>query len=322
MRAARLHRFGEPPAVEEIPLPSRRPGESLVRIVAAAVSHLDVTIASGNFTVVPTLPHTGGTDGAGEVLESDEFAMGTRVLIRGGGIGLKRDGCWAEYVVVGDSALTRVDDRLEPSVAATFLVPCTTGYIAVKDITAVTPGERVLVSGAAGAVGSIASQFALRAGAANVTGIVSTGSKAQRLPAGIQPAVGVGDALASQLNSLPKFDVLIDTVGGPNLAGLLSRVRPGGRAALVGYTHGSSVTLHLPNFLMSDVKILPVNMIRRANEQAALAPLMSEMIIAGELVSPVQEFPLSEISQALEALGSGQLTGRAVLVPNTLPTHR
>lgn len=315
MRAARLHRFGEPPVVEDIPLPSRRAGESLVRIVAAAVSHLDVTIASGNFTVVPTLPHTGGTDGVGEVLESDEFAVGTRVLIRGGGIGLKRDGCWAEYVVVGDSALTRVDDRLEPSVAATFLVPCTTGYIAVNDITAVTPGERVLVSGAAGAVGSIASQFALRAGAANVTGIVSTGSKAQRLPAGIQPVVGVGEALASQLNSIPKFDVLIDTVGGPNLAGLLARVRPGGRAALVGYTHGSNVTLHLPNFLMSDVKILPVNMIRRTKKQAALAPLMSEMIVAGELVSPVQEFPLPQVSQALEALGSGQLTGRAVLIP-------
>jgi NADPH2:quinone reductase len=293
-----------------------------VRIEAAAVSHLDVTIASGTFAVIPTLPHIGGTDGVGEVLESDEFAMGTKVLIRGGGIGLKRDGCWAEYAVVGDSALTAVDDRLEPSVAATFLVPCTTGYVAVKDITAIAPGERVLVSGAAGAVGSIASQFAMRAGAANVTGIVSTGSKAQRLPAGVQPIVGSAEAVTSQLNSLRKFDVLIDTVGGPNLPSLLERVTPGGRAALVGYTHGSNVTLHLPNFLMSDVKILPVNMIRRAKEQAALAPLMSEMIIAGELVSPVQEFPLTEISEALEALGSGQLTGRAVLVPNALPTHR
>lgn len=315
MRAARLHRFGEHPVVEETPLPSRCAGESLVRIEAAAVSHLDATVASGKFTVVPTLPHIGGTDGVGEVLESDEFAKGTKVLIRGGGIGLKRDGCWAEYAVVGDSTLTRVDNRLEPAVAATFLVPCTTGYVAVKDITAVAAGERVLVSGAAGAVGSIASQFAQRAGAANVTGIVSSNSKAQRLPTGVQPVVGVGDTLVSQLSSLPKFDVLIDTVGGPNLAGLLDRVRPGGRAALVGYTHGSNVTLHLPNFLMSDVKILPVNMIRRAEEQAALAPLMSEKIVSGEIVSPVQEFPLSQVSVALDALASGQLTGRAVLIP-------
>ncbi|MFI5436317.1 zinc-binding dehydrogenase [Rhodococcus baikonurensis] len=149
----------------------------------------------------------------------------------------------------------------------------------------------------------------------NVTGIVSSNSKAQRLPTGVQPVVGVGDTLVSQLSSLPKFDVLIDTVGGPNLAGLLDRVRPGGRAALVGYTHGSNVTLHLPNFLMSDVKILPVNMIRRAEEQAALAPLMSEKIVSGEIVSPVQEFPLSQVSVALDALASGQLTGRAVLIP-------
>lgn len=83
----------------------------------------------------------------------------------------------------------------------------------------------------------------------------------------------------------------------------------------MGYTHGSNVTLHLPNFLMSDVKILPVNMIRRAEEQAALAPLMSEKIVSGEIVSPVQEFPLSQVSVALDALASGQLTGRAVLIP-------
>ena len=89
MRAARLHRFGESPVIEEIALPSRGTGESLVRIEAAAVSHLDVTIASGTFAVIPTLPHIGDTDGVGEVLESDEFAMGTKVLIRGGGIGLK-----------------------------------------------------------------------------------------------------------------------------------------------------------------------------------------------------------------------------------------
>ncbi|MGE2847514.1 alcohol dehydrogenase catalytic domain-containing protein [Rhodococcus sp. 2.95] len=88
MRAARLHQFGTSPVIDDIDIPTRESGQTLVRIDAAALGHLDITVASGNFGVKPNLPHIGGTDGAATVIESDTYEPGTRLLVRGGGVGL------------------------------------------------------------------------------------------------------------------------------------------------------------------------------------------------------------------------------------------
>ncbi|MDN5760122.1 MAG: alcohol dehydrogenase catalytic domain-containing protein, partial [Tomitella sp.] len=93
MRAARLHNFGQAPMIDDVEIPGRSAGQTLVRIDAAALGHLDMTIASGNFNVRPPLPHVGGTDGAGTVVESDTIKPGTQVLVRAGGIGLFTNGC-------------------------------------------------------------------------------------------------------------------------------------------------------------------------------------------------------------------------------------
>lgn len=315
MRAARLHSFGQSPVLDEVELPRREPGQTLVRIDAAALGHLDMTVASGNFNVRPALPHIGGTDGAGTVVESETFAPGTTVLVRGGGIGLFKNGCWAEYVAAADKAFTPFDPGLDPKVAATFLLPSTTGYVAVHDIANVVAGERVIVSGASGAVGSMAAQFALLAGAAEVIGVVPREDQARLLPDGVRPVVGRGAQLADALGSDPVADVLIDTLGGDSLPHLLARVVPGGRAALIGYTLGTDLTIDLPNWLLSDVAILPVNMIRRTERQAELAPALIDRLVAGEIHLAVQAFPLDDIADALQAMREGRVAGRAVVTP-------
>jgi NADPH:quinone reductase-like Zn-dependent oxidoreductase len=315
MRAARLHQFGTSPVIDDIDIPTRESGQTLVRIDAAALGHLDITVASGNFGVKPNLPHIGGTDGAATVIESDTYEAGTRLLVRGGGVGLFKNGCWAEYLVAADKAFTPFDPALSPAVAATFFLPSTTGYVAVNDIAAVAPGERVVVAGASGAVGSMAAQFALLAGASEVIGVVPREDQAALLPEGVRPVVGQGDELAGVVGSEPSVDAVIDTLGGDGLPHLLASVVPGGRAALIGYTLGKSLTLDLPNWLLSDVRILPVNMIRKTARQAELAPEMIRLLIEGKISVAVQEFPLDDIATALQLMGEGKVAGRAVVVP-------
>ncbi|MFC9837741.1 zinc-binding alcohol dehydrogenase family protein [Rhodococcus sp. NPDC127530] len=315
MRAARLHQFGQSPVIDEIDIPSREPGQSLVKIDAAALGHLDITIASGTFDIRPQLPHTGGTHGSATVVDSDTIAPGTRVLVRGDGVGLFRNGCWAEYLVTSDKALTPYDPNLSPAVAATFSLPTATGYVAVHDIARVVQGERVIVSGASGAVGSMAAQFALLARAAEVIGVVPRADQTALLPDGVRPVVGRGDDVAAALGTEPVAEVLIDTLGGDVLPQLLQRVTPGGRAVLIGYTLGRTLTLDLPNWLLSDVQLLPLNMMRKTARQAELAPEMIRRLAAGELTLAIQEFALDDIASGLQLMQEGKLTGRAVLVP-------
>lgn len=315
MRAAVLHNYGESPIVQNVDVPARTSGRSLVRVNAAALGHLDMTVASGTFGIKPTLPHIGGTDGAGTVVESDTLDAGTPVLVRGKGIGLVKAGCWAEYVVVDDRALTPVTADLDPAIAATFFLPTTTGYVAVNDIARVREGDRVLVSGASGAVGSMAAQFALLAGAREVLGVVPREDQAALIPRGVTPVVGRGADLATALGAEPVADVLIDTLGGDVLPPLLRSIAQGGRAALIGYTLGTDLTLDLPNWLLSEVALLPVNMMRRTDRQTELAPMMIERLAAGDLVLAVERFGLDDIADALVSMREGKVAGRAVVIP-------
>ncbi|HEV7977647.1 quinone oxidoreductase family protein [Amycolatopsis sp.] len=315
MRAARLHSYGQAPIIDEIETPTPVGGQTLVRIDAAALGHLDMTVASGTFNVRPPLPHIGGTDGAGTVVESDTFEPGTKVLVRGGGIGLFKAGCWAEYLVAADKVFTPFDSALDPHVAATFFLPSTTGFVTVNDVAQVVPGERVVVSGASGAVGSMAAQFALLAGASEVIGVVPREDQAALVPSGVRAVVGRGPELAAALGAEPVAEVLIDTLGGDALPPLLERVAPGGRAVLVGYTLGTELRIDLPNWLLSDVAVLPVNMMRRTERQAQLAPQLIDRLVAGEVSLAVQRFPLDDIADALRLMRDGKVTGRAVVVP-------
>ena len=186
MLAARFHSWGEAPVVEQVPEPQRGDGEVLVQVQAATVAHLDVTVASGHFGLQPSLPYIGGVEGAGVVLSTDAgLAPGTQVMLRGGGLGLLRDGTWTEKVSVPRKAVTVLAAPLPPEIAATFFVPATTAYVAVHDVAKIEPGEEVIVVGAAGAVGSMVVQQALAVGAA-VTGVVGRPERLGDVPKGAE----------------------------------------------------------------------------------------------------------------------------------------
>jgi NADPH2:quinone reductase len=304
MRAARVHAWGEVPRIDDVPPPEGGNGLSLVRMHAATVGHIDRSVWSGTFLRRPQPPYVPGVEAAGIVLESKRFKPGERVWLRGAGLGVTRDGTWREVIEAPDEALGALPDGVPFQMGSAFFSPCTSAWVALHEVGRVQRGERVLVSGASGAVGALALQHARIAGA-NPVAIVYDEAQAARLPADVERIA------AADLE--PNARLLIDTVGGTALPQALRGVARGGRAVLVGYAGGMSTQLDLPELLLRDVTLLPLNMIRREAEGRAAAPWLLQAIRRGELHLGVTTFPLSDAAKALDWIATRGHAGRAVL---------
>jgi len=291
VRAMRIHGWGERPRLERLPEPEPRPGRTLVRMAATTASHLDRSIAAGGFLRHPPLPYVPGVEAAGTVLQSDRFPVGARVWLRGAGLGTIEDGTWRETISAPDAAIGLLPEAIAMPLGAAFFSPCTAAWVALFGVGALQAGERVLVSGASGAVGSIAVQLARAAGAR------------------VAVAGEAGE-------SAPGFDLLIDAVGGPPLSGLLARLVPGGRAVLVGYTAGRKVELDLAELMQRDLRLLPLNMLRREAEARAAAPELLSRLADGRLQLALRTFPLSQAAEAMAWVAERGHRGRAVLTPD------
>ncbi|MGP4012778.1 quinone oxidoreductase family protein [Streptomyces sp. 4N124] len=308
-RALVLEEFGTLPRLVQRPVPVREPGQTLVRVGAAQVGHLDLNVVDGKFGILPDLPAVPGTTACGVVLASDTHAEGSLVRINGKGLGLRRDGCWAEHAIVPDAAAIPVPEGTDPALACSFFSPAGTAWAAVHSVAAIRPGERVMVTGAAGAVGALTVQVAARAGA-EVIGVVGRPAKLGHVPAPGKPVLAAElspDAVGGPV------DALIDTVGGPVLRDALGLVRPRGRVALVGYTAGRAFTVDLADFLLADVALLPVNLMSRGREVAEDAERMLSELASGELTLPIERYGFEGLAEAVERLRTGEAVGKVAL---------
>jgi NADPH2:quinone reductase len=304
MKAVRVHGWGDPPRLEDLPDPTAAPGRSIVRMRAATVGHIDRTVWSGAFLRHPPLPYVPGVEAAGEVVASSRFAAGERVWMRGAGLGTVRDGTWRELIDVPDEAIGLLPPAVSMALGSAFFSPCTSAWVALHDVGRLQQGERVLVSGASGAVGSIAVQLARDAGA-QVRALCVDSDSVARLPPDVEAV------FADQVQA--DADLLIDTVGGDTLPRALRGVMAGGRAVLVGYAGGTQVRLDLPELLQRDISLLPLNMFRREAAGRVAAPALLERLAQGRLQLAVQEFPLAEAARAMEWIAQRGHHGRAVL---------
>ena len=302
----RIHAWGEAPRPDDLPEPTPQRGRSLVRMAATTASHLDRSIAAGGFLRHPPLPYVPGVEAAGTVLQSDRFAVGARVWLRGGGLGTSEDGTWRETISAPDAALGALPDAISMTLGAAFFSPCTAAWVALFGVGALQPGERVLISGASGAVGSIALQL-VRAAGAHVAVVVDAVGRDDGFGDDVERfALDEGDTTAG-------FDLLVDTVGGAVLARLVARLVPGGRAVLVGYTAGRRVELDLAELMQRDVRLLPLNMLRREAEARAAAPELLARLADGRLTLALRTFALAQAGEAMAWIAQRGHRGRAVL---------
>lgn len=313
-RALVLESFGSSPRLLDRPVPEPAEGHTLIRVHAAQVGHLDLDVAAGRFGILPDLPAVPGTEACGTVLASTVHPEGALVRVRGAGVGLRRDGGWADHLVAPDAAVLPVPRGTDPVLACCFFSPAGSAWAAVHAVAGVAPGERVLVTGAAGAVGSLTVQVAAAAGA-EVTGVVGRPAKLGHVPPQAAPVLAAD--LAGE--GAEQVDVLIDTVGGALLRDALRLVRPRGRAVLVGYTAGREFAVDLADFLFADVALLPLNMMSRAPELAGEADRLLAGLIAGDLVLPIERYGIDEHEEAVRRLRSGEAVGKVAFDLGPVP---
>jgi NADPH2:quinone reductase len=292
VKAVRIHGFNATPVLEEVADPVARPGRTIVRMEAATVGHIDRTVWRGSFLRHPPLPYTPGVEAAGVVVSSERYQAGQRVWLRGSGLGTLFDGTWCEQIEAPDEALGLLPDAAPMPLGAAFFSPTTSAWVALHEVAKLQAGERVLVTGASGAVGSLVMQLARDVG-----------------------CVAVAVAPDAESPPVASADLLIDTVGGNVLARTLPAVRPGGRAVLIGYTAGPTLSLDIAHFLQRDVALLPLNMFRREAEGRAAAPELLARLADGRLHLEVRPFALADAAAALDWIAQRGHRGRAVLVP-------
>jgi NADPH:quinone reductase-like Zn-dependent oxidoreductase len=310
MMALRAHARGGPEQLvfEQAPTPGPGPGEALVEVHAAAITFAELTwdqtwTDSAGQDRTPTIPShevSGTVVGLGP--DAGSVEPGQEVF---GLIDFDRDGAAAQYVTLPAADLATRPRSVSHTETATLPLAALTAWQALVDHAALKPGERVLVTGGAGGVGSYVVQLAAALGGA----VTATGRAAQR---DFLLGLGAGAFLASDSGegagpTPPKdgFDVVIDTVGGAVLDASYGMTRRGGRLVTLSAPPDADKAAALG--LQAEFFIVTPD----AAELAHLATLVDD----GKL-RPVlsQTFPLPDGRAAFESASRPHPPGKTVLI--------
>ena len=305
--------------VTTLPDPEPVADEVLVRIKASAVNPLDGIIRMGYFPIAKRPPLILGEEAAGIVERNGAgFKAGERVIVYGGGLGVFRDGTWAEVIAVPAASLRRLPDSIlfEEGAALTNVGVTAYGALRVAELKA---GETLVVLGATGGVGSAGVQIGKAIGA-RVIAVVSTAGKAARLQAlRADHVVALSDGpLAEQMQKLTEgkgADVVLDTVGGDVTGQALSSLASFGRLVHLGYSAGTTLTIDSLDLIAKPSTIIGFNIFLVQAERSAkdLDEVIALAAQAKYRAVVDKTFPMSEVAEATRYLDERKAIGKVVL---------
>jgi len=324
MKALHISAHGPPGTLKplEIPRRSLETDQVRIRIEAAAINPSDVLSAEGRFPHA-VLPRVLGRDFAGRVVEGPAALAGAPVWGTGGDLGITRDGAHAEELILPASGVSRRPANLAPEQAAAAGVPFTTAWTCLVDTAALTSGETVVVSGAAGAVGWAAIELALALGARAVA-LVKDAAEASRIDRPRLAGVARSDAgdLVSVIQEATGgrgAQVALNGVGAPAFRPLLDALEPGGRLCVYSAAAGREAPLDLFDLYRRRLRILGVNTaILTVQDGARILDQLRPLFESGRLrPHPVLEpHPLEDAARAYEQVARGS-PSKVVLVPRS-----
>jgi NADPH:quinone reductase len=300
--------------VADRPDPEPGGGELLVRVAAAGINGADLSQLNGFYPAPPGSPaDVPGLELAGEVAAVGpgvlRFRPGDRVMSLVGG------GGQAELALVHERVAMPVPDELGWPEAGGFPEVVTTAHDALFTQCGVGLGDRVLVHGAAGGVGTAAVQLAAAAGARVVASVRNRGHHAAVAALGAERVVEPGEVAGSG-----PFDVVLELVGAPNFQVDLEVLATGGRVMVVGTGAGAHAELDLRRLMGVRGRVLGSHLRARPLEQKADAARRVEhqvlpLVAAGHLRIPVEAtFPLEAAEEAYDRFAAGGKLGKIVLV--------
>lgn len=311
MRAALYDRYGPPEVlyVGRVPVPSLQPGQVLVRVHAASVNGGELYGRAGRVRLVTgrKFPLRTGLDFAGEVAEVDPAITGLRVGDRVWGVLPRTFGSAAEYVAVRPRNLSYAPENIGLVEAASLPVG-TTALTALKAKADLKAGERLLVRGASGGVGSIAVQLGKALGA-HVTALAGTKNLDLVRELGADEAHSYTTTGPADLG---RFDVVLDTVGTEHRA-FRKLLAPGGRMVSISFDI-DHIAASLGYLLASTVHGRGRVRFFSGNPRHDLLAELTRYVESGA-IRPVVDtvHPLADIAAAHRALEAGGVRGKHVI---------
>jgi NADPH:quinone reductase-like Zn-dependent oxidoreductase len=322
--------------------PAPKHGEVRVRVLAAGVSLPDVMMREGIHPETPRLPFTPGWDLVGVV---DRLGAGVAGLEPGQSVAaLPITGAYAEYVCLPQRELVPVPSGLDAAEAVSLVLNYVTASQMLHRAAKVRPGQRVLIHGAAGGVGSALLQLGHLAGL-EMYGTCSSRGASAVSDLGAIPIDYQHQDFVTEIHRLTSegVDVVFDGIGGTHIWRSREALRPGGRVVAYGLTaslRGGRLAAGRPGrrhrlrgiaifgvyiaggwLLPGRKRVVPYSIqwlkrLRPAwfrHDLIALFDLLHQQKIQPLIA---QRLPLAEARHAHELLGQGGVTGKIVLVPN------
>ena len=296
-------------------------GDVTVRVSHSGLNYKDGLALTGKAPVVRRFPMVPGIDLAGVVETSTDprYKPGDAVILNGWGTGETHLGAWAALSRVKGDWLIPLPKGLSPAEAMAI---GTAGYTAMLCLLALehhglepADGQPVVVSGAAGGVGSVAVALLARAGC-RVTAVTGRETEADYLKALGAVEVISREELAGKPRALGKerWAAGVDCVGSTTLANMLSMIRYGGAVAACGLAGGMDLPVTVAPFILRGVTLAGVDsvMAPRARRIAAWDRLARDLDRAA-LARMTREVPLREAMELGEEIIAGRIRGRVVV---------
>jgi NADPH2:quinone reductase len=327
MLAWQVDVLGEPAdvlAVAQVPVPVPGPGQVLVEVRATALNFPDVLMCRGQYQERPALPFTPGIELCGTVAVTGEGVdpgrVGERVI---GTVALPHGGL-ARYALAASDDLFAAPDALDDVSAAALHIAYQTGWFALHRRAGLKAGETLLVTAAAGGVGSAAVQLGKAAGA-RVIGVVGGPQKiayAERAGADAVIDRSAEDVVARvrELTGGRGVDVVFDPVGGDAFAAATKVIAFEGRIVVIGFAGGVIPQAAANHLLVKNYSVVGLHwglyrqkdpeLVRRAHEE------LTGLVVAGGIRPMIgEQVAFGNAVDGLTRLASGATTGRLVVLP-------
>ena len=303
----------------DLPTPEPGPGEVRIKVAACGVGYVDALVSLGRYQVKPPVPHIPGGEAAGVV---DAVGEGVTGLAPGDRVMAQVGGGFAEYAVARAAAVAKIPDAMAFEAACGFRINYVTALHGLRDRGAIQPGERLLVSGAAGGVGAAAVQLGKILGAQVIACASSDEKRAFAQALGADLTIDTApDGWRERLKVLAEgkgVDVYFDPVCGPLFELAFRSMAWGGRHLVVGFVGGPIPALPANLTLMKGAALMGVDvrqfmLFEGRKAQAYLTELLG-WVGEGRLKPSVgRVFAFDDFAPALEFALSGQGLGKTVL---------